>query len=187
MLKMCSTDPLHSLIFTSEHARLYTVEKLQLLSEYPVRARRLFDLIRKPAFQEALALRSGAIEVHAQELKRSGDYMKIIIERTDPRLDKHGHPKEGKTSISQVIQRWDLDRMDHRWEMKSQEGLGRLEAEGTVRIDVMGRDACRMSEEIFVTVKIPLFGKRIEQQIIERISEEHPTRVDFIMAQLGCD
>lgn len=126
------------------------------------------------------------MEVHAEEIRRSGDYMKMKIERSDPRLDKNGHPKPGKASSSLVIQRWDLDRMDQKWEMKSTDGMGRLVAEGIVRIDVMGREACRMSEEIFVTVKIPLFGKKLEQRIIERIRNEHPARVDFIMAQLGC-
>jgi len=160
--------------------------EFQLVSEYPVRARRLFDTVRKPAFQEALALRFGALEVNAFIVATHDDQVHMRIERVDPRRDLAGGLSAEKTERSIIEHRWDLDRMESRWTRELPDRGRLVSAEGSVRIEVLGRRACRMLEEGTVHIRIPLIGKKLEQRVVDELTEVQPSKVDFIMRQLGC-
>ena len=160
--------------------------EFKLVSEYPVRARLLFDLVRKPAFQEAMALRFGALEVTASEFARKGDILQMKIERTDPVRDFVGRLTSGKTERSVIIHDWNLDRLESHWTRHFLDRGRTVSAEGSVRVDVLGREACRLVEDGIITIKIPLLGRMLEQRVIDKLTEMQPMRVDFIMKQLGC-
>ncbi len=159
--------------------------EFQLVSEFPVRARTLFDTIRKPAFQEALALRFGALEVNAAVLSTRDEVVHMRIERVDPKRELSGAPSRTKTEVSIIEHHWDLDRMESRWTRELPERGRLVSAEGSVRIEVLGREACRMLEDGTIRIRIPLLGKKLEQRVSEHLSEEQPSKVDFIMRQLG--
>jgi hypothetical protein len=161
------------------------MSELQLKSEYPVRARQVFDLLRKPAFQEALALRCGALEVQARIVHRQGDLRQIRIERSDPLGELAILPGIAKEVRSVVLQDWDLDRMECRWSRHLLDNGKNTTLEGNLRLEVLGRDTCRLLETTSITVKVPLFGRKLEQRWIERHKTDHAAQVGLMRQQLG--
>ena len=159
--------------------------EFQLISDYPVRARTLFDLVRKPAFQEAMALRFGALEVHAEVLSTSAERAHMRIERTEPKRDMSGKPHATKTERSIIEHHWNLDRMESRWTRELPDRGKLVSVAGTVRIEVLGREACKMVEDGVIKIRIPTLGKKLEQRVVDELKEMHPARVEFIKKQLG--
>ena len=158
----------------------------RLVSEYPVGARRLFDMVRKPAFQEAMALRFGAIEANATIVERSGNIEQMRIERSDPRRDLLGAFMPSRTESSVVLHDWNLDRLESRWSRHLLDRGKTVSVDGTVQVEVMGKDACRLVEAGQVTIRIPIIGRKLENKVIAELKKMLPARVDFIMRQLGC-
>ncbi len=152
----------------------------RLVSEYPVRARRLFDLIRKPAFQEAQALALGTVEVQASIASRNGHLVRMRIERAD-RL----RPHSDKTIRSVVHYDWDVDRMEGRWSQHHLDRQRQTEAEGLLRVEVRGRDACQLIDEGHIQVRVPLLGRKLEQRALARLESLLPRQREFIGRQLG--
>lgn len=161
--------------------------EFKLQSEYPVPARRLFDMVRAPAFQEAMAFRFGALEVSVTEVEQRGSRIQMKIERTDPGRDLTGRISSSKTERSVVIHDWDLDRMESIWSRHLLDRGKMVALDGNVCIEVLGREASRLVETGTIAIKIPLIGRKLEQKVIDQLEEAHPRRVDFIMQQLGCE
>ncbi|MBN2497490.1 MAG: DUF2505 family protein [Deltaproteobacteria bacterium] len=159
--------------------------EFELVSEFPVPARRLFDLVRTPAFQEAMAFRFGASEVSVTEMEHKGDKVQMRIERADPKLDLTGKPSAGKLERSVILHDWDLPRMSSRWSRHYLDRGQMVTVEGTIRIEPKGDEACRLVEKGIVDIKIPLLGRSLEKRVIAKLEEHQPERVDFIMRNLG--
>lgn len=158
---------------------------LELVSEYPVTARKLFDLLCTPAFQEALALRFGALEVTAREVAKEGSLLRMKIDQVDPGRDMRGRVDQRKQERFVVECEWDLDRLESRWKRTYPDHGQKVQIEGRLSAEVLGREACRLVESFSVNIKIPLVGKSIEKKICETLQEIQPRRVDFIMKRLG--
>ena len=156
-----------------------------LVSEYPVTARKLFDLLCKPAFQEALALRFGALHVTAEEVSKEGSLLRMKIDQMDPGRDMLGRVCEGKRERFLAEYEWDLDRLESRWKRTYPDHGKKVQIEGRLSAEVMGREACRLTESFSVNIKTPLVGKSIEKKICETLQEIQPRRVDFTMKRLG--
>lgn len=159
--------------------------EFELVSEYPVTARKLFDLLRAPAFQEALALRFGALEVSAGEAFGEGDLLRMKMEQVDPGRDMRGRVDRGKRERFVVEFEWDLDRMESAWRRFYPQHGSKMRIEGRLAVEVLGREACRLVERFTVDIRTPLVGKAVEKKIIETMQEIQPRRVDFIMKRLG--
>lgn len=157
----------------------------ELISEYHVPAKRLFDLVSAPAFQEAIAFRFGAFEASVTALEKKGDMIHMKIERADPGRDFAGGLVRGKEERSIIIHDWNRKSLTSRW---SRHYLNRgqlVTVEGTVCVEAKGEEACRLVERGIVDIKVPLLGRKLERKIIEALKEMQPKRVDFIMSQLG--
>lgn len=152
----------------------------RLVSEYPVRARRLFDLIRKPAFQEAQALALGAVEVQASIVSRNGHLVRMQIERAD-RL----RPDTDKTVRAVIHYDWDVDRMEGHWTQHHLDRQRRIEAEGLLRVEVRGRGACQLIDEGHIQARVPLLGRKLEQRALARLEASLPRQRELIERQLG--
>ena len=152
----------------------------ELVSEYPVTARKLFSLLRTPAFQEALALRFGALEVTVGEVVRNRDILRMRIDQVDP-----GRVHDGKRERFVAEYEWNLDRLENRWKRVYPDYGKKVEIEGRLSAMILGKEACRLVESFSVTIKTPLVGKCAEKNIYENLQEIQPQRVDFIMKRLG--
>ena len=125
----------------------------ELVSEYPVTARKLFDLLRTPAFQEALALRFGALEVTVGEVVRNRDILRMKVDQVDP-----GQVRDGKRERFVAEFEWDLDRLESRWKRIYPDYGKKVQIEGRLSAEILGREACRLVESFSVTIKTPLSG-----------------------------
>ena len=153
-----------------------------LVSEYPVTARKLFGLLCTPAFQEALALRFGALEVTAEQVTKDGSLLRMRIDQVDTGQDLMGRTDESKRERFVTEYEWDLDR---HWKRTYPDHGSKVQIEGRLSAEVLGREACRLVESFSVNIKFSLVGKSIEKKISETLQEIQPRRVDFIMKQLG--
>jgi len=159
----------------------------ELISEYPVPARRLFELLCSPAFQEAMALRFGATEASAEETERCGDLLRMRIELREPGLDRVGRPGRGKPEGCVILHDWDLSALESHWSRHLLRHGKNLVLEGGLRVEPMGEEACRLVEHGLVESHVPLLGRSVERHIHDHIQQTQPHRVDFIMRRLGLE
>jgi hypothetical protein len=157
----------------------------ELVSEYPVTARTLFDLLRSPAFQEALAFHFGAHSVSAWDEGRKGDVLYMRIEQEDPGRDLMGRLSKSKTESSVVIHEWNLATLESHWTQHLLNHGRKVHIEGHLRVEPKGEEACRLVERGIIEINVPLLGRTLEKRIQSKIFEIQPRRVDFIMRRLG--
>jgi hypothetical protein len=159
------------------------MESYRLESEYPVRARRLFDLLRSPACQEAVALVRGAQEVSSQTLERKGAILPLKLELSLPSWDLLGRARGLEPVVEH--QDWDADALACRWERHFLERGQAVAWEGEWQLHVLGPEACRLVEDGRIDIRVPLVGHKVERAALEDLQARHPRVVDLLLRQLG--
>ena len=76
--------------------------------------------------------------------------------------------------------------MESRWTREFLDRGRMVSAEGTVHIEVLGKETCRRVEEGEISIRIPLLGRKLERKVIAHLEETHPEKTAFIKRQLGC-
>jgi len=163
------------------------MQEFEFTSEYAVQAESLFGLLRKPAFQEALALSFGALEVTAGDPEEKGGVLKMKIERLDPGWNVIGAGLKGKPRRAVIIHDWHLAEMHSEWSQYYLDQGKNVFIEGETRVEPKGEEACRMIESGSFEFRLPVVGRNTEKKLRARLDEVHPRRVDFIMQRLGLD
>ncbi|HOX43319.1 MAG TPA: hypothetical protein PK668_06965 [Myxococcota bacterium] len=159
------------------------MESYRLESEYPVPARRLFDLLRSPACQEALALVRGAQEVSAQALEQRGAVRPLELELSLPGWDVLGRPRGAERVVEH--QDWDADGLAGRWVRHFRERGQAVVWEGEWQLHVLGPEACRLVEVGQIEIRTPLVGRKVERAALAELQARHPRVVDLLLRQLG--
>lgn len=163
------------------------MHEFEFSSEFPVTPAKLFALLGSPAFQEALALRFGALEASAEEVGRNGDVVKMKIELLDRGFGLMGAVLKGKPLRAAVLYDWDFSDLTGCWNRYFIDHGRNIQIEGRLRVEPMGDEACRMSESGRLEVKLPLVGRGIEKKLALKLEQVHPRRVDFILRRLGIE
>ncbi len=161
------------------------MQQFELVSEYSTTALKLFNLLRTPAFQEALAFRFGALEVKAVEIEKKSSLTRMKIERLDPGWSVMGGLVKGKPVRAVVIHDWNTATMQNEWNRYFLDQGKKMTIEGKITVEPMGAEACRMIESGLIEIKTPLLGKGLEKKLYSKLQEVQPRRVDFIMQRLG--
>jgi hypothetical protein len=159
--------------------------EFEFSSEFPVPPAKLFTLLKTPAFQEAMALRFGALEASANEIGRPAGVVKMKVELLDSGWGLMGAVIKGKPLRATVLYDWSINDMTGVWNRYFIDHGRNVEIEGLIRVEAMGDEACRMTESGRVEIKLPLVGKGIEKKLAARLEDVQPKRVDFILNRLG--
>ena len=161
------------------------MHEFEFSSEFPVTPAKLFALLGSPAFQEAMALRFGALEASAEEIGRRGDVVKMKIDLLDRGFGLMGAVIAGKPLRAAIVYDWDFGDFSGCWNRYFIDHGRNIQIEGRLRVEPMGDEACRMTESGRLEVKLPLVGRGMEKKLAARLVQVHPRRVDFIMRRLG--
>ncbi len=161
------------------------MHEFEFSSEFPVPPVKLFSLLRTPAFQEAMALRFGALEASANEIGRTADVVKMKIELLDPGWGLMGAVINGKPLRATVLYDWNMSDMTGNWNRYFIDHGRNVEIDGLIRVDAMGDEACRMTESGRLEIKLPLIGRGIEKKLAAKLEDVQPKRIDFILKRLG--
>ncbi|HUU02464.1 MAG TPA: DUF2505 family protein [Myxococcota bacterium] len=160
------------------------MHEFEFISEFPVPPVKLFILLMTPAFQEAMALRFGALEVSANEIGRTAEVVKMKIELLDSGWGLMGAVIKGKPLRATMLYDWNMSDMTGNWNRYFIDHGRNVEIEGLIRVEAMGDEACRMTESGRVEIKLPLVGKGIEKKLAKKLEDIQPKRVDFILNRL---
>jgi len=159
------------------------MQSTRLESEFPVPARRLFELLRSPACQEALALTRGATEVTAELLSRKGPLQPLKLELGIPGWDLLGRARAGERVVEH--QDWDTDGLACRWVRHFLDRGQAVSWQGEVELHVLGPEACRLVETGRLEIRLPLVGRRVERALCQELEARQGRVVALLMRQLG--
>jgi hypothetical protein len=160
---------------------------VELISEYPVPARRVFELIRSPAFQEAVALRGGAQEVVASEVRRREDLLQVRIEESRRPAEEAACSPREPAGRSVTLHDFDCSGLSSRWTRHQMDQGQAASIEGELVVEPRGEEACRVVERAQVEIKHPVLGRALERRLVSELQALFTARADLLVQQLGID